>query len=226
MDKIKIAICDDMNYICEYFSIVLKANAAFDVVGTANNREEVTALANEKMPDVILLDLNFDKTNLGIEMIPELKEINPQCKIIIITVHDQGNLILEAISKGADNYLLKDLPVEELEKAIIDTYKNKIGTFQRLLYSIADEANTLQRRQQSLLYIMSKISTLSPREYEVLQQLYLNKTYAEISEFLIIEKVTVRSYVSNILKKMGYANCKSMIKDLTELKILESLPKL
>ena len=73
---------------------------------------------------------------------------------------------------------------------------------------------------------MSKISTLSPREYEVLQQLYLNKTYAEISEFLIIEKVTVRSYVSNILKKMGYANCKSMIKDLTELKILESLPKL
>ncbi len=226
MDKIKIAICDDMNYICEYFSIVLKANAAFDVVGTANNREEVTALAKEKMPDVILLDLNFDKTNLGIEMIPELKEINPQCKIIIITVHDQGNLILEAISKGADNYLLKDLPVEELEKAIIDTYKNKIGTFQRLLYSIADEANTLQRRQQSLLYIMSKISTLSPREYEVLQQLYLNKTYAEISEFLIIEKVTVRSYVSNILKKMGYANCKSMIKDLTELKILESLPKL
>lgn len=226
MDKIKIAICDDMNYICEYFSIVLKANEAFDVVGTANNREEVTALAREKMPDVILLDLNFDKTNLGIEMIPELKEINPQCKIIIITVHDQGNLILEAISKGADNYLLKDLPVEELEKAIIDTYKNKIGTFQRLLYSIADEANTLQRRQQSLLYIMSKISTLSPREYEVLQQLYLNKTYAEISEFLIIEKVTVRSYVSNILKKMGYANCKSMIKDLTELKILESLPKL
>ncbi len=226
MDKIKIAICDDMNYICEYFSIVLKANEAFDVVGTANNREEVTALAKEKMPDVILLDLNFDKTNLGIEMIPELKEINPQCKIIIITVHDQGNLILEAISKGADNYLLKDLPVEELEKAIIDTYKNKIGTFQRLLYSIADEANTLQRRQQSLLYIMSKISTLSPREYEVLQQLYLNKTYAEISEFLIIEKVTVRSYVSNILKKMGYANCKSMIKDLTELKILESLPKL
>ena len=226
MDKIKIAICDDMNYICEYFSIVLKANEAFDVVGTANNREEVTALAKKKMPDVILLDLNFDKTNLGIEMIPELKEINPQCKIIIITVHDQGNLILEAISKGADNYLLKDLPVEELEKAIIDTYKNKIGTFQRLLYSIADEANTLQRRQQSLLYIMSKISTLSPREYEVLQQLYLNKTYAEISEFLIIEKVTVRSYVSNILKKMGYANCKSMIKDLTELKILESLPKL
>ena len=226
MDKIKIAICDDMNYICEYFSIVLKANEAFDVVGTANNREEVTALAKEKMPDVILLDLNFDKTNLGIEMIPELKEINPQCKIIIMTVHDQGNLILEAISKGADNYLLKDLPVEELEKAIIDTYKNKIGTFQRLLYSIADEANTLQRRQQSLLYIMSKISTLSPREYEVLQQLYLNKTYAEISEFLIIEKVTVRSYVSNILKKMGYANCKSMIKDLTELKILESLPKL
>ena len=215
-----------MNYICEYFSIVLKANEAFDVVGTANNREEVTALAKEKMPDVILLDLNFDKTNLGIEMIPELKEINPQCKIIIITVHDQGNLILEAISKGADNYLLKDLPVEELEKAIIDTYKNKIGTFQRLLYSIADEANTLQRRQQSLLYIISKISTLSPREYEVLQQLYLNKTYAEISEFLIIEKVTVRSYVSNILKKMGYANCKSMIKDLTELKILESLPKL
>ena len=51
---------------------------------------------------------------------------------------------------------------------------------------------------------MNKISTLSPREYEVLQQLYLDKTYAEISDFLVIEKVTVRSYVSNILKKMGY----------------------
>lgn len=226
VEKIKIAICDDMKYICEYFSIVLKANDMFDVVGSANNRDEVLALAKEHMPDVILLDLNFDKTNAGIDMISELKEINPKCKIIIITVHDQGNLILEAISKGADNYLLKDLSVEELEKAIIDTYTNKIGTFQRLLYSIADEANTMQRRQQSLLYVMSKISSLSPREYEVLQQLYLNKTYAEISEFLIIEKVTVRSYVSNILKKMGYSNCKAMIKDLTELKIFENLPKM
>ena len=72
---------------------------------------------------------------------------------------------------------------------------------------------------------MNKISTLSPREYEVLQQLYLDKTYAEISDFLVIEKVTVRSYVSNILKKMGYTNCKAMIKDLAELRIFENFLK-
>ncbi len=225
MEKIKIGICDDMNYICEYFSMVLKSNEKFEVVGTANNHDEVMELARDKKPDVILLDLNFDKNNAGIEMIPELKSINPECKIIIITVHDQGNLILDAITNGADNYLLKDLPVEELEKAIIDTYTNKIGFFQRLLYNIADEANRIQQRQQSLLFVMNKISTLSPREYEVLQQLYLNKTYAEISDFLVIEKVTVRSYVSNILKKMGYTNCKAMIKDLAELRIFENFLK-
>ena len=73
---------------------------------------------------------------------------------------------------------------------------------------------------------MSKLSTLSPREYEVLQQLYLGKGYMEIADFLVIEKVTVRSYVSGILKKMGYSSSKAMVNDLTELKIFESLSEM
>ncbi|MDD6483599.1 MAG: response regulator transcription factor [Clostridiales bacterium] len=223
MEKIKVAICDDMKFICDYFSLMLKSNDRFEVIGTANDHDGVMALAKEKNPDVILLDLNFDKNNTGIDMISELKKLKPQCKIIIITVHDQGNLILEAITNGADNYLLKDMPVEELQSAIIDTYENKTGFSQRLLYNIASEANKIQQRQQSLLYIMTKLSTLSPREYEVLQQLYLNKSYAEISDFLVIEKVTVRSYVSSVLKKMGYTSSKAMVKDLTDLKIFENL---
>lgn len=225
MEKIKIAICDDMKFICEYFSMVLQANEMFDVVGIANDHDAVMALAREKRPDVVLLDLNFDKNNAGIEMIPELKEINPECKVIIITVHDQGNLILDAITNGADNYLLKDLPIEEMEKAIIETCTGNINFFQRLLHNIADETTKRQKQHQSILYIMNKISTLSPREYEVLQQLYLNKTYAEISDFLVIEKVTVRSYVSSILKKMEYTSSKALVEDLAEFKILENLSK-
>lgn len=225
MEKIRIAICDDMNYICEYFSMVLGANEMFEVVGTANDHDAVMALVQDKKPDVVLLDLNFDKNNAGIEMIPEIKSINPKCKIIIITVHDQGNLILDAITNGADNYLLKDLPIEEMEKAIIDTCTNKVGFVQRLLHNIADETNKRQKQHQSILYIMNKISTLSPREYEVLQLLYLNKTYAEISDILVIEKVTVRSYVSSILRKMEYTSSKALVEDLAELKILENLSK-
>lgn len=226
MSKIKVAICDDMNYICDYFSMILKSNELFDVVGTAKNHDEVIELVTAKLPDVVLLDLNFDKINAGIEMIPEIKKINPDCKVIIITVYDQGNLVFDALSSGADSYLLKDLPVEEIEKAIVDTYTNKIGFFQKLLHSVVDEANKMQQHQKSLLYIMNKISNLSPREYDVLQQLYIGKTYSEISDILIIEKVTVRSYVSNILKKMEYLNCKTMIKDLKELRIFENLSKL
>lgn len=226
MEKIRVAICDDMKYICDYFSMILSANEMFEVVGTAYNREDVMKLAKDKNLGVILLDLNFDKNNAGIEMIPELKKINPECKIIIITVHDQGNLILDAITNGADNYLLKDLPIEELEKAIVDTCTNKNEFVRRLLQSIAAEENKRQENQKSLLYMMNKISTLSPREYAVLQQLYLNKTYAEISDFLVIEKVTVRSYVSSILKKMGYSSSKALVEDLHDLNIFENLSKL
>ena len=126
MEKIKIAICDDMKFICEYFSMVLQVNEMFDVVGIANDHDAVMALAREKRPDVVLLDLNFDKNNAGIEMIPELKEINPECKVIIITVHDQGNLILDAITNGADNYLLKDLPIEEYAKQMCQDSIKKV----------------------------------------------------------------------------------------------------
>lgn len=223
MSKIKVAICDDMKYICDYFSMVLKSKEMFDVVGTANNHDAVIDLVKTKMPDVVLLDLNFDKINAGIEMIPEIKEINPCCKVIIITVYDQGNLVFDAFSSGADSYLLKDLPVEEIEQTIIDIYTDKVNFSQKLLRSVVNEASKQQQRQQSLLFIMNKISTLSPREYDVLQQLYIGKTYSEISDILIIEKVTVRSYVSNIIKKMGYMNSKMMIKDLKELRIFENL---
>lgn len=225
MEKIKVAICDDMQYICEYFSMILSANDMFEVVGSAYNRTDVMALARDKKPEVILLDLNFDKNNAGIEMISELKAINPECKVIIITVHDQGNLILDALTSGADNYLLKDLPIEELEQEIVDTCTNKNGFMRRLLHSIAKEENKRQEHQKSILYIMNKISTLSPREYAVLQQLYLHKTYAEISDVLVIEKVTVRSYVSSILKKMEYASSKALVEDLADLRIFEHLSK-
>lgn len=226
MSKIKVAICDDMKYICDYFSMVLKSKEMFDVVGTANNHDAVIDLVKTKMPDVVLLDLNFDKINAGIEMIPEIKEINPCCKVIIITVYDQGNLVFDAFSSGADSYLLKDLPVEEIEQTIIDIYTDKVNFSQKLLRSVVNEASKQQQRQQSLLFIMNKISTLSPREYDVLQQLYIGKTYSEISDILIIEKVTVRSYVSNIIKKMGYMNSKMMIKDLKELRIFENLSQI
>ena len=226
MSKIKVAICDDMKYICDYFSMVLKSKEMFDVVGTANNHDAVIDLVKMKMPDVVLLDLNFDKINAGIEMIPEIKEINPCCKVIIITVYDQGNLVFDAFSSGADSYLLKDLPVEEIEQTIIDIYTDKVNFSQKLLRSVVNEASKQQQRQQSLLFIMNKISTLSPREYDVLQQLYIGKTYSEISDILIIEKVTVRSYVSNIIKKMGYMNSKMMIKDLKELRIFENLSQI
>lgn len=226
MDKIKLAICDDMNFICEYFKMVLKEDERFEVVGTANRRDDVLALAEEKNPDVILLDLNFGKNNEGIEMIPELKEINPKCKVIIITVHDQGDLILDAFAAGADSYLLKEISVDDMKKAIVETCTNMESFSQRLLCNAAGAANTIRKNQQSLMYIMNKLASLSPREYEVLQQLYCDKTYAEIADFLVIEKVTVRSYISSILKKMGYTNSKSMIKDLRELKILENLSKI
>lgn len=225
-NKIRIAIGDDMKFICDYFTMMLQNIPRFEIVGSAQTFEGILEIAEQEQPDVMLLDLNFNAIHSGIDHIPMLKDVNPNGKIIIITVHDQGNLILDAMTNGADNYLLKDIPVDELERAIVDTYENNKSFSNQLLRNVVDEANKIKRRQQSILLLVSNISSLSPRQFEVLQQLYLGKTYNEIADYLVIEKVTVRTYVSSILKKMGYSSSKALINDIAELEIFEYLSSL
>ena len=221
MNKIRVAIADDSVYLCEYFSSMINNSDFCECVGIAQNDADAVALCKEKSPDIILLDIQMDFMNSGLELIPQLKSISPDLKIIIVSVHDEKNLVFEAMRLGAYDYIIKNQPSEEILDSIKNAFEGKKVMRNDIAKLILDEYKEIEQRQVSLLYMFNNLLCLSEREIKILKALCAGKKYPEIAQENVVEEVTVRSQVNRILKKLNYKNIGMLIEHLNEIKVFE-----
>lgn len=104
MEKIKVVLCDDMRYLCQYFEILINREADMEVVGIAENSEECLALVREKKPDVVLLDIQMSTDDDGIIILENILKEEPDTKVIMLTIHEEDELIFRSLSLGACDY--------------------------------------------------------------------------------------------------------------------------
>lgn len=221
MNKIRVAIADDSVYLCEYFSSMLNNSDFCECVGIAQNEAETIALCREKLPDIILLDIQMDFMNSGLKLIPQLKAIVPELKIIIISVHDEKNLVFEAMRLGAYDYIVKNQPPEEILESVKNAIEEKKVMRNDIAKLILDEYKEIEKRQVSLFYMFNNLLCLSEREIEILKALCAGKKYSEIAQEHVVEEVTVRSQVNRILKKLNYKNIGMLIEHLNEIQVFD-----
>lgn len=221
MDKIRVLVCDDMVYMCMFFSSLINSSKSCECVGMAHNESETLALTKELKPDVILLDIQMDSMNSGIELIPQILEISPESKVIAISIHDDSDKMFKAIQAGAINYLLKNQNPENIIESIERTYSGKSELSLEIGKKILERCVEIEERQKSILYTINKMMSLSSRELEVLRAICDGYTYEEIAEKIFIEDVTVRTTVSRILKKMKYSRMSTLVEHLNEMKIFQ-----
>ena len=120
MEKIKVAICDDLEYLCKYFKNEINQNEDMECVAYAVNSTQCVEMAGREKPDVLLLDIQMETNDAGINAIPKVLAISPQTKIIILTIHENDEYIFKALTLGAIDYMIKTTPIEEIIKAIRD----------------------------------------------------------------------------------------------------------
>lgn len=223
MNKIKILICDDEPYICKHFEKIINRCEDMTVVGIAHTGREIVGLAAEKSPDIILMDIQIETEEAGIEAADEILKSNPSIKVIMLTVHKEDDFIFKSYGVGAVDYIIKTETEECIINSIRSVYNNEIFIRPNIAKKILGEFSKLHRQKESILYTITLLTSLTNSELEILKLLYKGRKRAEIADARNVELVTINTQVRNILKKLGYKSTKEMITSLRNLKVFETL---
>ena len=144
-------------------------------------------------PDVVILDINLPGMD-GVEAIRHIKKLNKKIKVLILTMYNHDEYLLKALSQGADGYLLKDAPSDELLEAI-----KKISKGEPILHpSLTKKLFDYHLKQSE-----KEDAKLTNREQEVLMCLVEGLSNKEIADKLYISDKTVKIHVSKIFKKLN-----------------------
>jgi two-component system, NarL family, response regulator LiaR len=197
-ETIRVLIVDDHTVVRDGLNALLSAEPGMEVVGAAADGVEAVKLTHELNPDVVLLDLVMPRMD-GVQATIEIKRINPEARILVLTSFAENHQVFSAIKSGAIGYLMKDTSSEDLIQAIRDTYHNKPALQPEI-------ARKLMRDIQSQAGQESLVGTLTEREIEILQQVALGKTNQEIADELFLSERTVRTHITNILAKLRLSN--------------------
>ena len=191
---VQIMIADDHSMIREGLKQLLELDGDIRVVDQAADGEECMLKLRDRIPDVLLLDINMPKMN-GLEVLKRIKELHLDVKVLVLTVHNEVEYLLRAVEIGIHGYLLKDSDSDDLKKAILAVARGE--TFiQPDLIPLLNKKLDLKSEEER------KLDTLTDRELEVLKLLSFGMFNKEIAEKLNISERTVKNHVSNIFKKI------------------------
>jgi NarL family two-component system response regulator LiaR len=195
---IRILIADDHAVVREGLRALIEAKPDMELVGEAEDGVEAVLLARSLKPDVILLDLLMPRMD-GIEAIAEIKQENPNARILVLTSFAGDDKVFPAIKAGALGYLLKDSPSQALIQAIREVHHGESSLHPTIARKLIRELN----RPSTAAPVEN---LLTEREVAVLKLIAGGLSNQEIAETLVISERTVSSHVSNILEKLHLAN--------------------
>lgn len=207
-DRIRIAIVDDHPMVAEGIEAILESYDDIEVVATLSSGQDIIAKAPALTPDVILLDLNMPGIG-GLSTTEILLERRPDTRILILSMHDSPEYINSALSHGAMGYVLKDVPTEEIKRAI-----DAVSQGQRYLCtgaqgSLAPDGTTAGRAQ------------LTNREQTILLQVAQGKSNKAVALALNISVRTVETHRKNIKRKLGISSTAGLTRYAMEHGVLQ-----
>lgn len=183
---IRIVIAEDQRMLLGALGALLDLEADMEVVGTAQNGEEVLSLVSRHKPDICMMDIEMPLKS-GLDAAEELKD--DSCKIIVLTTFARTGYFARARKAGVSGYLLKDSPSEELASSIRIIMNGRRIYAPELVDMAYDHENPLTEREEQVLKLIAA-----------------GQNTKEIAEELFITTGTVRNYVSVILEKLEVTN--------------------
>ncbi len=202
MKLIRIVIVDDHVLLRDGISSIFKGLPDFEVVGEAGSVAEAIHIVRAQQPDLVLMDYSLPD-GTGLEATKEILAFSPQTNVVILTIHEEDDLLFSAVRYGAKGYLLKNIPATEMVSKLRglsngDPALSPVHTG-RILNEFAKISPTPVNNSKELVL-------LTDRELEVLQLIVNGASNRKIAEKLFISIHTVKNHVHNILDKLEVDN--------------------
>ena len=203
--KKQIFIVEDHRLFREGLKAMLSLDPGYEIIGEAEDGLEAVRLIRKSKPDLVLLDLSMPRMN-GFSVLREIKAAMPEVKILVLSIHESDQYVLQAFEARADGYAIKDSSREELRVAIRSVLEGKKyispGVAGNVLEGYLDGRKTLKTK--------SALDMVTEREKEILKLLgegYQNK---EIAELVHISVKTVEKHRANIMAKLDLHNAAAL----------------
>lgn len=189
---ITVAIAEDHQSLIDGIHLLLKYEEDINIVGMANDGEELLAIVRRKQPKIVLMDIRMPKID-GIVATKIIKKELPHTKIIAFSMFDQEDAVRQMVAAGASGYLLKNSPLEEVVTAIQEVMKGNTYFDATIDPSFFSEDTEQQ----------SKKTVLSKSEREILTLIGQGKTSSEIAAVRFNSVSTIETHRKNIIRKLG-----------------------
>ncbi len=209
--RVRLLLADDQVLFVESLKCVLEERAQdFEVVGIARDGEEAVSLAASLAPDVILMDVRMPRMD-GVVATRKIHEVAPRTQIVMLTTFDDDDYVEVALKHGAIGYLLKNIPPDELIRAL----RSVRSGITQISPEIVEKL--IVRRDQAKSGVGArpqKGEPLTRREREILDLVVAAYENHQIAERLGISEQTVKNYVHCIYEKLGVANRIQLMKSV------------
>lgn len=194
--SIKVLLVDDHKIVRQGVRAYLQTLADIQVVAEADSGTAAIAAVKQYKPRVVLMDLEMPGEMDGIASTRQIRKQHPETQVIVVTSHHQDEYIFPAVRAGAISYLLKDVEPDELAAAIRKAANGEAVLDSRVASRLVLELQGIRTDE------VNPFIELSEREFDVLRLIAAGKSNAEIAETLVIGESTVKTHISNLLKKL------------------------
>ena len=216
---IKIFIADDFQILRDDLKETIESQDDMCVVGTASSGKEALSLLPKLMCDIALMDIEMEEINSGILASEKLHEQLPDLRIIFLTAHETDQMIITAMGAGASDYIVKGVSEQEILKHIRSVYEGKSILDSRIQKIVIKEYTRARRSEQSLLYFINNLSTLTTTERELVKLLLTGKKVQEIAKIRCVELVTIKTQIKGLLRKFRCSRTKDIVKLIHDLNL-------
>jgi len=215
----RLVIADDHELARAGLRAMLTGQRGLELVGEAANGREALALCRRLQPDLALIDVRMPEQD-GLATCRAIKQECPATSVILVTIHENPEYLLEAFKAGAAGYVLKDISQRELITAVQGVLHGESMLNKELVIRLLQHRASETPHPEKL-----PPGRLSPREREVLQLLTQGQTNREIAQNLIVSVSTVKSHVEHILAKLSVSDRTQAAVRAIELGLLHTLSK-
>jgi len=195
MKPLRLLLVDDHALFREGVAALFSYQDDFEVVGEAEDAGAALAQAQALQPDLILMDIDLPGPEDGVAATRAIKAVLPEVAIVMLTVHDETEKLIEAIKAGAQGYLVKNMRSAELVEQLRGVTRGEAAISKRIATRLLEE---FRREDES----EEPESSLTPRELEILKLVAERMSNAEIATTLVISEHTVKNHIKNILSKL------------------------
>lgn len=214
--KIRVMIADDHAILRAGLRMLVDAQADMEVVAEAPDGEKAVQTARETAPDVVLLDLTMPRVG-GMKALQQMAQVCGQCRVVILTMHDDPAYLRSALAAGAAGYLLKRAVDAELIAAIRAVHSGGIFVDPRLASVLVQDVLT---KKSAKARSQKPVSILSQRELQVLTLVARGYTSAQIAKQIFIGVKTIETYRSRFAAKLGLRTRSEVIRFAVQMGLL------